>query len=97
MICAAVERCAGIDVGKKWLSICIMIGALDGRRSLDCLRTARRSHIGHARQQPRFRPGSATRLPRYKNQNAPALKSRHRRGRVPRGWALRCKDRALQC
>lgn len=30
MICAAVERCAGIDVGKKWLSVCIMIGALNG-------------------------------------------------------------------
>jgi transposase len=30
MICAAVERCAGIDVGKKWLSVCIMIGPLDG-------------------------------------------------------------------
>lgn len=30
MICAAVERCAGIDVGKRWLSVCIMIGALDG-------------------------------------------------------------------
>lgn len=30
MICAAVERCAGIDVGKKWLSVCLMIGPLDG-------------------------------------------------------------------
>ena len=30
MICAAVERCAGIDVGKKWLSVCILIGPLDG-------------------------------------------------------------------
>jgi len=30
MICAAVERCAGIDVGKKWLSVCVMIGALNG-------------------------------------------------------------------
>ncbi len=30
MICAAVERCAGIDVGKKWLSVCIMIGPLNG-------------------------------------------------------------------
>ena len=30
MICAAVERCAGIDVGKKWLSVCVMIGPLDG-------------------------------------------------------------------
>ena len=25
-----MERCAGIDVGKKWLSVCIMIGPLDG-------------------------------------------------------------------
>src|ERR1039458_8476338 len=30
MICAAVERCAGIDVGKRWLSVCVMIGPLDG-------------------------------------------------------------------
>ena len=30
MICAAVERCAGIDVGKKWLSVCTMIGPLNG-------------------------------------------------------------------
>jgi transposase len=30
MICAAVERCAGIDVGKKWLSVCVMIGPLEG-------------------------------------------------------------------
>lgn len=30
MICAAVERCAGIDVGKQWLSVCILVGPLDG-------------------------------------------------------------------
>jgi hypothetical protein len=30
MICAAVEHCAGIDVGKKCLSVCSMIGPLDG-------------------------------------------------------------------
>lgn len=30
MICAAVERCAGIDVGKKWLSVCLMVGRLNG-------------------------------------------------------------------
>jgi transposase len=30
MIRAAIARCAGIDVGKKWLSITIMIGPLDG-------------------------------------------------------------------
>ena len=30
MICAAVERCAGIDVGKQWLSVCMMIGPLNG-------------------------------------------------------------------
>lgn len=28
MICAAVERCAGIDVGKKWLSVCVLTGPL---------------------------------------------------------------------
>jgi transposase len=26
MIQAAIERCAGIDVGKKWLAVCIMVG-----------------------------------------------------------------------
>jgi transposase len=30
MICAAVEHCAGIDVGKKWLSVCVMTGPLNG-------------------------------------------------------------------
>lgn len=35
MICAAVERCAGIDVGKKWLSVCIMIGPLNGEPRIE--------------------------------------------------------------
>jgi transposase len=35
MICAAVERCAGIDVGKKWLSVCIMIGPLTGEARIE--------------------------------------------------------------
>jgi transposase len=35
MICAAVERCAGIDVGKKWLSVCMMIGPLDGEARVE--------------------------------------------------------------
>src|SRR2546425_2756270 len=35
MICAAVERCAGIDVGKKWLSVCIMIGPLNGEPRME--------------------------------------------------------------
>jgi len=30
MICAAVERCAGIDVGKTFLAVCAMIGPRDG-------------------------------------------------------------------
>jgi transposase len=30
MICAAVERCAGIDVGKTFLAVCVMTGPLDG-------------------------------------------------------------------
>src|SRR6516225_10700800 len=30
MICAAVERCAGIDVGKTFLAGCVMTGPLDG-------------------------------------------------------------------
>jgi transposase len=35
MICAAVERCAGIDVGKKWLSVCVMTGPLDGEPRIE--------------------------------------------------------------
>jgi transposase len=35
MISAAVERCAGIDVGKKWLSVCVMIGPLTGEAEVD--------------------------------------------------------------
>jgi len=30
MISAAVERCAGIDVGKMFLAVCLLIGLLDG-------------------------------------------------------------------
>jgi len=30
MISAAIERCAGIDVGKKFLSVCVMVGPLKG-------------------------------------------------------------------
>lgn len=30
MICAAIERCAGIDVGKTFLAVCSMTGLLDG-------------------------------------------------------------------
>jgi transposase len=40
MICAAVERCAGIDVGKTFLAVCVMTGPLDGEA-----RTQKR-HVG---------------------------------------------------
>ena len=29
MIQASIERCAGMDVGKKWLAVCIMVGAVE--------------------------------------------------------------------
>ncbi len=29
MICAAIERCAGIDVGKTFLAVCVMVGPLE--------------------------------------------------------------------
>lgn len=35
MICAAVERCAGIDVGKKCLSVCVMVGPLEGEPEVE--------------------------------------------------------------
>jgi transposase len=34
MICAAVERCAGIDVGKTFLAVCVMIGPLKGEAEM---------------------------------------------------------------
>jgi len=30
MISAALERCPGIDVGKKFLAVCVMVGPLEG-------------------------------------------------------------------
>jgi transposase len=35
MICAAVERCAGIDVGKTSLSVCVMVGPLQGEPEVE--------------------------------------------------------------
>jgi transposase len=35
MIAAAVERCAGIDIGKKQLSVCVMVGPLEGEPHLE--------------------------------------------------------------
>ena len=35
MICAAIERCAGIDVGKDQLSVCIMLGPLEGEAQVE--------------------------------------------------------------
>jgi transposase len=29
MIQAEIERCAGIDVGKQWLAVCVLVGPLD--------------------------------------------------------------------
>ncbi len=40
MICAAIERCAGIDVGKKVLAVCMMTGPLDGEARVE------RRHFG---------------------------------------------------
>ena len=44
MIAAAVERCAGIDVGKRFLKVCVMVGALSEEpgfeiRRVDCTHT----------------------------------------------------------
>jgi transposase len=35
MISAAIERCAGIDVGKKFLSVCVMVGPLQGEPQVE--------------------------------------------------------------
>jgi hypothetical protein len=34
MISAVIERCAGIDVGKKSLAVCVMVGPANGEA--DC-------------------------------------------------------------
>jgi transposase len=41
MIAAVVERCAGIDVGKRFLKVCVMVGPLAEEpqyeiRRIDC-------------------------------------------------------------
>ena len=38
MICAAIERCAGIDVGKKFLAVCVLTGPLEGEPRAQRLR-----------------------------------------------------------
>jgi transposase len=35
MISAAMERCAGIDVGKKFLAVCVMVGPLPGEPQVE--------------------------------------------------------------
>ena len=35
MICAAIERCAGIDVGKRFLAVCIMTGPWDAEARVE--------------------------------------------------------------
>jgi hypothetical protein len=35
MISAAIERCAGIDVGKKYLAVCVMVGPLQGEPQVE--------------------------------------------------------------
>jgi transposase len=35
MICAEIERCAGIDVGKERLAVCVMVGPLAGEPRVD--------------------------------------------------------------
>ena len=44
MIAAVVERCAGIDVGKRFLKVCVMVGPLSEEprfeiRKVDCTNT----------------------------------------------------------
>lgn len=38
VIHASIERCAGIDVGKTWVSVCIMIGPLNGEPRVETRR-----------------------------------------------------------
>jgi len=38
VIAAAIERCGGIDVGKKFLAVCIMVGPLEGEPHVEIQR-----------------------------------------------------------
>jgi transposase len=38
MISASIERCAGIDVGKKFLAVCVMVGPLEGEPRVEIRR-----------------------------------------------------------
>ena len=38
MIAAAIEQCGGIDVGKKFLAVCIMVGPLEGEPRVEIQR-----------------------------------------------------------
>ena len=46
MIAAVVERCAGIDVGKKFLKVCVMVGPLAERPRFE-IRPIDRSDAGY--------------------------------------------------
>jgi transposase len=35
VIAAAIERCAGIDVGKRFLAVCVMVGPLEGEPQVE--------------------------------------------------------------
>jgi len=35
VISAAIERCAGVDVGKKFLAVCILVGPLEGEPRME--------------------------------------------------------------
>ena len=41
MINAVLERCAGIDIGKKFLVACVMAGPADGEPKLSSAASAR--------------------------------------------------------
>ena len=46
MISAAIERCAGIDVGKKFLAVCVMVGPLQGEPQVEIRQFVRSDRHG---------------------------------------------------
>jgi transposase len=51
MICAAIERCAGIDVGKRFLAVCVMCGPLNQEPNVERRRFGTlRSDLNNLRQ-----------------------------------------------
>jgi hypothetical protein len=84
MICAAIERCAGIDVGKKVLSVCVMAGPLEGEPRVESRSFGTMIYSG---------PGTVARLAETRSGH-PCGDGKHRvhiGSRYLMCWKMRCR------